>query len=735
MLASLGSAQAPQPAATPYTWKNVQIVGGGFVDGIVLHPTAPGVRYARTDMGSAYRWDAPAKRWAPLLDWMPYEDHNLMGVESIALDAADPARVYLACGTYTNPGTPNGAILRSHDYGRTWQRTDVPFKFGGNEDGRGNGERLAVDPNDGRILFLGTRRDGLWTSRDGAATWARVSAFPDVTEKLADPQKWWEGGAGIVFVVLEPASGAKGKASATLYAGVSLMGRANLFCSTDAGTTWQPVAGQPTQYRPTHGVLAADGTLYLTYATSPGPSWSKDGAVWKLNTKTGDWTDITPFKPATAPKPFGYAAVSVDAHNPRALIVSTYGHIVTKALEDEIFRSTDAGATWKPVFAGGGQFDASLSPYVLATPLHWMFDIEIDPTNPDHALCTTGYGGWETFNLTAVDSGRPSTWSIMARGIEETVAMELVSPVQGAPLVSAVLDYGSFVHWDLDQSPPEGESQPSYLESCCGIASADGKPEVLVRVGKISAHHSGANIGYSLDSGRTWKEPSSPPGAGWGNIALSSDAATWLWAPGRQVASFTRDLGQTWTPTQGLPANTRVIADRVDAARFYAMDLFAGKLFVSGDGAATFHEQPLALPGGLPKREGHRGDNRGGQDRLYATPGFAGHLWIAAYDGLYQSSDTGTNFARLPGVAEIHGFGFGKAAPGQEYPAIYLVGVVDGLRGFFRSDDRAATWVQINDDQHQLGLVLHISGDPKQYGRVYIGTHGRGILYGDPVAR
>jgi hypothetical protein len=82
-----GTGQARSSQAR-YIWKSVQIVGGGFVDGVIFHPTAAGVRYARTDMGGAYRWDAAAKRWQPILDWVPYKDLNLMGVESIAVDPA-----------------------------------------------------------------------------------------------------------------------------------------------------------------------------------------------------------------------------------------------------------------------------------------------------------------------------------------------------------------------------------------------------------------------------------------------------------------------------------------------------------------------------------------------------------------------------------------------------------------------------------------------------------------------
>ncbi len=713
------------------------MVGGGFVDGIIFHPTAKGVRYARTDMGGAYRWNEEATRWQPMLDWVPYEDLNLMGVESIAVDPNDPNRVYLSCGTYTDERTPNGTILRSDDRGKTFQRTSVPFKMGGNENGRGNGERMRVDPNDGNIIYLGTRQAGLWRSTDRGVTWSKVESFPDVTEPGPPPKpnEWWKRPNGVVFVVFDPVvvydprSGPRTNGSSTIYAGASLMGMNNLFRSTDSGKTWQPVPGQPTAYRPIRCALASDGTLYITYGTDPGPWRMTDGALWKFNTRTGAWTDITPDKPTTA-RPFGYAGVSVDAHHPQALIVSSF----YRPGGEEIFRSTDGGSTWKPVFKGGGTYDFSLAPYVAHTPIHWLFDIEIDPVDSDHAIFTTGYGGYETFDLTDVDSSKPTKWSVMSTGIEETVALELLSPPQGAHLFSAIGDYGGFVHWDLDKPAPEGNYDHPHFGNTNSVDCAWNKPEIVVRVGRASGNRGGGNIGYSLDGGKSWQPTASTPQRGsiLGHIAVSSDGATWVWTPEHSVVSFTRDRGATWTESQGIPRDTRVVADRVNPMKFYGIALFDGKLFTSTDGAATFTERPLALPDGLPQRGGNRGDDRGGQDRIYATPGKEGDLWLAAFNGLYHSTDTGATFVRLGGVQEIHAFGFGKAAPGASYPALYLIGVVDGVRGIFRSDDTARAWVRINDDQHQWGLLLQITGDPKQYGRVYVGTHGRGTQYGDP---
>ena len=136
----------PAPDQAPYSWGNVEINAGGFIDGIVFHPTQPDLMYARTDIGGAYRWKPATRRWIAITDIFGPDDWNLLGVESIALDSHDPNRVYIAVGTYTADWAGNGALLRSTDRGETWQRSELPLKNGGNESGRSMGERLIVNP-------------------------------------------------------------------------------------------------------------------------------------------------------------------------------------------------------------------------------------------------------------------------------------------------------------------------------------------------------------------------------------------------------------------------------------------------------------------------------------------------------------------------------------------------------------------------------------------------------------
>src|SRR5215472_17998315 len=178
-----GTASAERDSTGPYVWSTAATGGGGgYVPGIVFNASEPGLAFARTDIGGAYRWDQRGGRWIQLLNGTSADNWNLSGVESVATDPVNPNRLVLAVGTYTNVFTrQNGAIMRSTDQGRTFETTMLPFKNGSNMPGRSMGERLNIDPNDDAVIYFGARSgNGLWRSTDFGATWSRVTSFTAV---------------------------------------------------------------------------------------------------------------------------------------------------------------------------------------------------------------------------------------------------------------------------------------------------------------------------------------------------------------------------------------------------------------------------------------------------------------------------------------------------------------------------------------------------------------------------
>jgi photosystem II stability/assembly factor-like uncharacterized protein len=223
-----------------------------------------------------------------------------------------------------------------------------------------------------------------------------------------------------------------------------------------------------------------------------------------------------------------------------------------------------------------------------------------------------------------------------------------------------------------------------------------------------------------------------PPGAGLGptadgyaaQIAVSADGATVIWATSSSLPAYFNGAG--WTSSKGPPSGVRVISDRVNPKKFYGYDPGSGAMFVSTDGGVTFS----AGATGLPQDVGNLGWTAEAHPK--AVFGIEGDLWLPfPTAGLYHSTDSGASFTKIGSISSAPLVGFGMAAPGATYPAIYIVGTVGGVYGFYRSIDEGNTWTRINDDAHQYGYIFSISGDPRIYGRVYLGTGGRGILYGD----
>jgi hypothetical protein len=119
---------------------------------------------------------------------------------------------------------------------------------------------------------------------------------------------------------------------------------------------------------------------------------------------------------------------------------------------------------------------------------------------------------------------------------------------------------------------------------------------------------------------------------------------------------------------------------------------------------------------------------------IEAVPDHSGHLWISTGKALYRSTDGGKTADPVASVEASYGVGIGKAAPGAKYPTLFLSGQVDGTKGVFRSTDEGSHWLRVSDDDHQYGIVNVVEGDPRVFGRVYLGPNGRGIVVGEPRA-
>ena len=405
-----------------------------------------------------------------------------------------------------------------------------------------------------------------------------------------------------------------------------------------------------------------------------------NGAVWKLNTQTGAWTDITPEHPVPGSKEFGYAAVAVDAHHPQTLIASTFGRPWSEG-GDTIFRSTDGGATWKPMFGGarGGVYDYSLAPYVKPTPIHWLFDIEIDPANSDHAVFTTGYGGWETFDLTAVDRGQPTHWSILATGIEETVALQLdsaqrrrashhrhrrlrrlrslgsrSSPARRLLGAAALRQHH---RRRLRRTSPQRRSSASASAPSTNPATASATRSIPATPGSRPRRfqHRPAAPAPSLSL------PMAPRGSGPLSAKLlrhprpRRNVETRARTPRRNARHrrsartprrFLRDFASRIAPCSAAPTRGNLHSRAFQLAKCARpLRPLRAAILAAARIASTPHPAAPAICGSPPSMAS-------------ITPR---SLTVANPTGIIS-------FARLPGVTEIHAFGFGKAAPGRAYP-------------------------------------------------------------------
>jgi hypothetical protein len=655
------------------------------------------------------------------MEWMELVNSSSMPA---ALIAANP--VSLGQGVYeiqvASSNTSimymlfDGYVFRSSNRGTTWTQTAFSQDTAGTNPNDGYGQvaqKMAVDPNNPNIVYVGTEDHGLSVTTNGGSSWSAVSGVPTGTT------------AGISAILFYPGGGAVGGVTQVIYACSNSHG---VYVSTNGGASWTATAGGPTTVSD-----AAIDTSGNYYAVSGQGLWKYSGGKWAEL-----YTDNNSIQ-AVAVNPFNQS--EVVAVRPSGWVNVSY----------------NGGSTWS-----GANYATSL----VSTDIPWLASgntsnqgpfldtggASFSPLTNGQLIISAGTGVWKmNVPSSGVTATTPLVWTDMSVGIEQLVANEiLVPPVAGSSPILASWDRPFFKITNPNAYPATyGPVQSDVIAAGWSLDYASSNPSFVVGIAEPGGTE---ESGYSTDGGSTWTYFASAPASGLnGGTIAASTPQNIIWAPaGQRQPYYTLNQGASWTgiTLPGVSSWTgfdwayyldqrSVTADRVNANTFY-LYLPGRGVFQTSNGGVTWVNVYSVNNGHIESNASYAGFN----STLSSVPGKAGQLFYTsgpqsgstatspADNPLYRSTNGGAAWTAVPNVLAVSCFGFGAAAPGQSYPAIYIVGYVNNVFGIWQSVDNATTWTNIGTYPiGELDGITTISGDPNNYGEVYVGFAGGGYAY------
>ncbi|RIV17980.1 T9SS C-terminal target domain-containing protein [Fibrisoma montanum] len=694
-----------------YRWGNVAVGGGGYTIGIKIHPKNSDLIYVRTDVGGMYRWDPAGQRLVQLFNWVTSEQDNLYGIVGIALHPTDQNLVYAGAGKYLG-STPHG-VFKSTNQGATWVNLNLPVPNAfdvnnGNTDHR-FGNPIEVNPHAPNQLWVGTVKDGLYVYDETTGQWSLVASIPT--------------GSSVRNIVFDPKPN-----SSLVYVGIRDKG---VYRSTDDGKTFSQIPGSEGFTIQDLDLSKSGNKLYVTTETQ---------GILRLENpkKASQWITISPGGQTE------FRGFAVSPHENDVLVTSPKNGIGLST----VYVSTNAGDTWTLTQKGtiDQVFPWHPASYPGSAISQFVFDP--NPAYPNRVYFTDWYSVWRTDNVLAPTVDWTNQYG---QGHEEVVNLSMAAPPNngaGVVLYSGFADISGFRHSNLKAFPTQNirtitPGAGGNLNDITGIDHSENNPSF---VGLSSEDKHAPNTGafaYSTDNGETFTlSDGYNPAWGYARVAVGTTSA----APGVPAVvavskgggvRYSTDGGKTWAASTGTPGSTDmgitnslfnsyvypVAADRVTPNTFYIYVRSSGQVLRSTNAGGSFAPLTTWPVGGTSLIN------------VEATPGVAGHVWGAlGNSGLYWWN--GTSSTRIPAVAEARLMSLGKPAPGSPYPTIYLYGRLTGdtERWIYRSIDQGSTWIRINNERNRIGDSPQVmKADRQVYGRVYIGTNGTGVWYGEAV--
>ena len=694
---------AAKPGKYGYTWASLRLGGGGAVRDAFIHPKFKDEIYIGSDVNGVFKFDPYSRMNIPLNETTAKEWENIKFFLEMASAYDNPNILFNAGGNYFNGAVEatslKCALFRSFDKGKSWQPLEIPFEYA--EESDGSNGTIAIDPNNSNILYSVSVRDGLWKTTnalDRSVKWERA-ALPGYTAEMT-------GKANIASIVFDEKSAVKDGKTQTFYVSADTYG---IFKTTDGGNSFELISTPVSEFQN----LFID-KLGRLVASGYNGVFRYDGS---------GWTDISPLKNTKF-------RIDVNPNNANMIAATNIS---------TIYITVDGGITWKDILK-----DSTVVNQMPWQPTSWYKDnvqfVRFDP----HYNNRLYYGDW--FGAFVIDD--PSAEKVAVQdityGIEELCSRALVCLPEGADtrLVYGAHDVNGLTVDTLFEFPENRTEEPGMQETV-GIGFAEKQPNFVVRVGGYSRGTGAGNAGYTTDGGKTWTRfptyPTKSDGVTYaqnGKVAVSCDfnddgKPTILATVLNDYVYRSTDLGETWTPVTSLPqklveryidVSEPVAADKENKDIFYAYDRWTGDFYTSTDGGASFSKKST-----IPTGDAY--------SQVVPVAGKEGHVYVAlSGNGLWYSKNYGATFEKVEGVNNAYGFDLGIKAPCSDEMTMYVLGNVNSNNGVFRSTDLGKTWAKISDEKQQTfwNRIEFLKADRRQFGVVYVASHGNGILTGFP---
>ena len=536
--------------------------------------------------------------------------------------------------------------------------------------------------------------------------------------------------AGITGILFDPAiGGVVNGVTQTIFA--SSYGN-GVYESTNGGSTWTHLTGGPTDVE-----YAAVSSTGVYYAVGSGNT-----SLWKY--ANGTWTELLDNTQSIQ-------SVAVDPSNPNEVVAETPGGGIDVSYNRSSTWSgwynsnpISADIPWEQAAnislggAGGTYMDAG--------------GLAFNPRVANQIIVSAGTGVW---NASVPTSGVPDSGNNFqlnfydqSVGIENLVANEILVPPGGDPVLAS-WDRPFFQITNPNAYPSTyGPADSDNIVAGWSVDYASSTPSFLVG---LADWWGTEESGYSTNGGQTWTNfPTEIPGADsafMGGTIAASTPQNIVWAPAdSNQPYYTLNGGATWSPIK-LPGVTSwsgfdyayyfdtrtVTADRVLSNTFYLYYPGQG-VFETTNGGSSWTN---VHPGYIESNSSLAGYN----SQIMSLPGEAGNLFYTsgpqgtisstpANSPFYRSTNGGATWTTIPNVLDVFCFGFGAAAPGQSYPAVYIVGYVGNVYGVWQSTNNAQSWTNIGTyPTGELDQIKTISGNPNVFGDVYVGFAGGGYAY------